>query len=210
MTFIDYIQSFDIAVLDQIQKFFRNTSTNIFWKIISFFGDGGIFLLALGAILLLFRKTRKGGLAMLIAIAAGFLIGNLIIKNAVARTRPYDLINLMAPHLAVEKLSDKSFPSGHTMAALGGAMAMFYVDRKRGIPLVILAVLIMISRLHLYVHYPSDIIGGAVIALCTSFIGFVAAEHIMTRIEPWLDGKIDLLKAKLQRKNKVIDDERRQ
>ena len=200
MTFIDCLQSFDISVLDRLQSAFRGSFADGFWKFISFFGDGGIFLLVLAAILLLFKKTRKGGLAMLIAITIGFIVGNLIIKNAVARERPYDVISLMAPHLAVEKLADKSFPSGHTMASLGGALALFYVNRKQGLPLVVLSILIMISRLHLYVHYPSDIIGGAVIALCTSFIGFIAAEHIMARIEPWLDGKLATLKAKLSRK----------
>lgn len=194
MDFIDAIQSFDLSVLDRIQQGFRGSFADGMWKFITLFGEGGIFWIAVGVVLLLFRRTRKGGLAMLIAIAAGFLISNIILKNAVARIRPYD-VNTLLP-LAVKRLSDFSFPSGHTTASLSAGLALLYVDRKIGIPAFVLGVLISISRLHLYVHYPSDVLAAVCVALITSLIGFIAAELIMRKFEPWFDGKINALKAR--------------
>ncbi len=194
MNFIDAIQSFDITILDWIQSTFRSDFSDVLWKIITMFSEGGVFWLVLGAIFLFFRRTRKGGLAMLIAVAAGFLITNLVIKNAVARIRPYDVSTLVP--LAVKRLSDYSFPSGHTTAAMSASLALLYVDRKIGIPAVILGLLISVSRLHLYVHYPSDILAAIVLALVTSLIGFIAAEFITRKFEPWLAAKLEALRAK--------------
>ena len=183
MGFVELVQSYDIYVLDLIHRIFVNSATNTFWKIITMFGDEGIFWLALGLLLVVFRRTRKDGTAMLIAIAGGFIVGNLVLKNAVGRIRPYD-VNLLVP-VVVEHLSDYSFPSGHTMASLGAALALFYREKKFGIPAIVLAVLIMISRLHLYVHYPSDVLGGAIIALFSSLAGFLISELLFN----WLSGK---------------------
>lgn len=194
MNYFDAIQSFDIEILDRLGDVCRNSFGDGFWKVVTLLGDKGIFWIALAAVLLLFRRTRKGGLAVGIAILTGFLVGNLVLKNWIARIRPYDVNTWYM--LTVKRLSDFSFPSGHTMASLGGSLALFYVNKKYGTPAVIMAVMIMFSRLYLYVHYPSDILGGIVIALFTSLFGFVAAELIMQRFEPWFENKIDGLKAK--------------
>ena len=66
-----------------------------------------------------------------------------------------------------------SFPSGHTCASIGAALAMYpFLERKWGIPLVILAVLISLSRLYVGVHYPSDVIVGMVIGTLIALILF--------------------------------------
>jgi len=184
MGFLELIQSYDIFILDVIHKAFVNDATNAFWKIITMFGDAGIFWLALSLLLVVFRRTRKDGTAMLFAVMIGFIVGNMVLKNAVGRIRPYD-VNLLVP-IAVEHLSDYSFPSGHTMASLGAAIALFYREKKYGIPALVLAVLVAISRLHLYVHYPSDVLGGVIIALCSSLLGFIISELLFN----WLSRKM--------------------
>lgn len=194
MNFIDAIQSFDITILDGFQSAFRSGASDGIWKFLTMFGEGGIFWLGLAAIFLLFRRTRKGGLAMLVAISLGFLLSNIILKNAVARIRPYDVSTLVP--LAVKRLSDFSFPSGHTTASVSAALALFYVDRKFGTPALVLAGLVAISRLHLYVHYPSDVIAAAAVALLTSLAGFIVAELVMCRFEPWFDAKLEAHRAR--------------
>ena len=179
MGFTELIQSYDIYMLDVIHKIFVNGGTNAFWKIVTLFGDDGIFWIALGLLLVVFRRTRKDGTAMLIAIVTGFIVGNMVLKNAVGRIRPYD-VNLLVP-VVVEHLSDYSFPSGHTMASLGAALALFYREKKAGIPAVVLAVLIMVSRLHLYVHYPSDVLGGLIVGTIAGVIATLISEHVIPK-----------------------------
>ena len=63
----------------------------------------------------------------------------------------------------IEKQSDYSFPSGHTAASFAAAVILFLqLPKKYGIPALILAVLISFSRLYLGVHYPTDVLAGAV------------------------------------------------
>ena len=176
MNIIDLIQSFDLYVLNAIHKAFSGSFSDVFWKIITWFGEDGLFWIGLSLLLLIPKKTRKWGGAMFLAICVGYVVGNVILKNAVGRIRPYD-VNQLFP-LTVEHLSDYSFPSGHTMAAMGAAIALLYENKKAGIPAVILGVLIMYSRLHLYVHYPSDVLGGAIVALFSSLAGFIMCELI--------------------------------
>ena len=59
--------------------------------IITLFGDKGIFWIAAALLLIIIKKTRKTGVMMGTALLLGLIIGNLILKNAVARTRPYDV-----------------------------------------------------------------------------------------------------------------------
>lgn len=60
-----------------------------FLRIVSVLGNGGAVFLAAVAVLLLFRQTRKTGTAALIALLTGVILTNLILKNAVARERPF-------------------------------------------------------------------------------------------------------------------------
>ena len=102
------------------------------------------------------------------ALAIGALITNVALKNIIARIRPYEVVEGLK--LLIEPQSDFSFPSGHTCASIGAALAMYpFLERKWGIPLVILAVLISLSRLYVGVHYPTDVLGGAVVGVLAAW-----------------------------------------
>ena len=75
-----------------------------------------------------------------------------------------------------------SFPSGHTCASIGAALAMYpFLERKWGIPLVILAVLISLSRLYVGVHYPTDVLGGAVVGAFAAWGAVRIVKHGLVR-----------------------------
>ena len=89
-------------------------------------------------------------------------------QKHIARIRPYEVVEGLK--LLIEPQSDFSFPSGHTCASIGAALAMYpFLERKWGIPLVILAVLISLSRLYVGVHYPTDVLGGAVVGVLAAW-----------------------------------------
>lgn len=163
---LDAIQSMDFAVLDWIQETIACPALDAFFSFITHFGDAGIFWIIVGIVLLCFKKTRKAGFCLLIAISIGFLVSNLILKPWVARTRPYDINT--AINLLISKPSDFSFPSGHTTASIASALAILYHHKKAGIGALVLAILVALSRLYLYVHFPTDVLVGAIVGTLAS------------------------------------------
>ena len=97
------------------------------------------------------------------------LITNLLIKNAVARPRPFDTYTQIIPLITRPK--DYSFPSGHTCASFAVALVCLrMLPGKWGILPVVLAGMIAFSRLYLGVHYPGDVLAGFLVALLTSTV----------------------------------------
>lgn len=138
-------------------------------------GDGGaVWLLAAGGMLCT-KKYRRQGLILLAALAAGVLVGNVCLKNLIARPRPCWLDNSV--RLLVSSPTDYSFPSGHTLSSAIGAAVLTKTDRRLGWAAIPIAAVIAFSRLYLFVHYPSDILAGAVLGAA---IG-LAAHRIGTR-----------------------------
>ena len=130
---------------------------------ITAFGEGGIFWIAIGVVCLMFKNQRKMGLQLLLSMLGTFILGNLIIKNLVARPRPCDID--AAVTLLLSRPHGHSFPSGHTINSMVAAVALFLNNKKIGIPAIILATLIGFSRMYLFVHFPTDVIAGIVIAV---------------------------------------------
>lgn len=139
---------------------------------VSTIGNAGIFWILVGLLLLIPKRYRKGGLQMLMAMALAFIVGNLILKNVIARERPCWIDPSVA--LLVASPSDYSFPSGHSMNGFAGAVSLLCIDRRLGIPAVVLASVIAFSRLYLFVHFPTDVLVGTAIgigaALLVNFI----------------------------------------
>ena len=178
MGILEWIHNMDAQILLFIQQYLRNDMFNWFWKGITFLGDGGWFWIVLGLGLLIPRKTRKAGIAALLALVLGALITNLGLKKLVARIRPYDSVEGLVPLVA--RLKDYSFPSGHTCASFACATVYYKLHPgKWGKAALILAVLIALSRLYVGVHYPTDVLAGGIVG----WISAVAALGIVRRYE---------------------------
>ncbi len=134
-------------------------------------GDAGIIWIVLSIVLLLIPKTRKSGAVMVAALVVDVLLCNIVLKNLVARTRPYDVNT--GVHLLVAKLHDYSFPSGHTAASFASVTALYLAGEKKLWKFaLVLACLIAISRLYLYVHYPTDVLGGILFGVISGYLGY--------------------------------------
>ena len=115
-------------------------------------------------------KYRKAGLTMGLALIFCLLIGNLTLKPLIARPRPYTYFPEMT--LLIAPLADYSCPSGHTFASFASATALFLHHKKWGIAAYSLAAVIAFTRLYLYVHFPTDILGGIALGIFNGWIAY--------------------------------------
>lgn len=158
-----------------------------FLTLVTHMGKGGIFLIFLSLVLIVFRPTRRYGTAMLLAISIGALITNVCFKPLAARPRPYvytghafydrfhEIWLMMGQHTE----SDKSFPSGHMTAAMAASTAVFLRGKRRiSWTAFFFAFFMGVSRIYLGVHYTTDVIGGIV----TGGIGGIAGYYLSRRI----------------------------
>lgn len=157
----------------EILNFFQELHTPVLTWIMraaSRLGDAGFIWILLAVILLLIPKTRKIGMLVSVALILDVITCNLILKPLVARTRPYDVNTAIELLIAAPK--DFSFPSGHTAASFAAVSALWFTKEKKfWIPVLVLAVLIAFSRMYFYVHYPTDVLGGALLGI---FCGWMA------------------------------------
>lgn len=164
-----------------VQENLRFEFMNPIWKFITSLGDEGIVPIALCILLIIFKKTRKVGITAGTSLALEAILINLTIKKIVGRTRPY-VVNEAIEYIT-KRPSDNSFPSGHTGCMFAVASVLFYMlPKKVGIPAMVVASLVGISRLYVGVHYPTDIIGGFIIGMFTGFIAKLIVEKIEQKI----------------------------
>ena len=154
---------------DQFLLFLQeNVRSDVLTPIMTFItrlGDKGLFWIATAIILCCFKKTRPLGIMAGISLVFSVLINNAILKNLVARPRPYlpETVGGKGLILLIEEQHDWSFPSGHSGASFAAAVVYLVKGPKKlGIPSIILAALIAFSRLYVGVHYPTDVIAGII------------------------------------------------
>ena len=163
---------FEFAFLDWLYQF-RNPVMNTISIFFDYAGAHGEIWIAFTLLLLLFRRTRKAGFAMAVALVLYMAAGHFFLKPLFARPRPCDVNTAIT--ILVKRPHGHSFPSGHTASAFAAAFALWLQNRKLGVPALVLAAFIAFTRLYLYVHFPTDVLGGAVlgIALGTAASAFV-------------------------------------
>ena len=146
-------------ILLWIQEFLRNPVLDNIVVAITHLGDTAVIWIVLTVVLLAFKKTRGIGMATALALLFSLLITNILLKNLVARIRPYEIVEGLT--ILISKQVDYSFPSGHTSSSVAAALAIWRnAPRKYGIAAIVLAMLISLSRLYVGVHYPTDVLGG--------------------------------------------------
>lgn len=165
-------EAFDLPILLWLQEHFNGDLINSFWNVITFFGSRGWFWIALAVLLVIIPRTRYMGIPAVISFVITGGINSVILKNLIGRIRPFNYSDLIIP--AVGELPDSSsFPSGHTATSFAVALILLRADKRIGIPAVIFASLIAVSRMFLRVHYPSDVIAGFLLAFAVSTIVWI-------------------------------------
>lgn len=130
-------------------------------------GSYGQLWVIVGAALLIPKKTRRTGIAVLVSYVGVFIFGQLILKHLFDRPRPCQIDQAFT--LLVERPSSSSFPSTHSAWAFGAATAIFMRYRKTGIAVFVAAFLIAFSRMYLFLHFPTDVLCGMILGILLGF-----------------------------------------
>lgn len=174
----------ELGILDWISVHCHTEFLDTVMPVITWFGDKGLLWIILGLGILIFQKGKRDtGFRVLFALLLGVLICNLLLKNAVDRIRPFMLKD--AVQLLVTPPGDPSFPSGHTTAAFAAASVLIRDHWKGRWIVLIAASLVAFSRLYLYVHFPTDVLCGALIGV---FCGWLSCLLWQKAIGPhWMN-----------------------
>ena len=172
-----------------------------FMKFISFFAHDGLCMFALGAILMLFRRTRKLGVCVFLAVCCGGLITNITVKPLIARTRPYANMEhlgatvkewwIMVGEARKGEGIFSSFPSGHTTSATAAMLGLFLASNKKKFtwPVLIFPFLMGVSRIYLMVHYPSDVLAGLVCGALGAIGAYFLTKLMFAKVQQHKDKK---------------------
>lgn len=169
------MQMAELAVLDWIQVHLRCGLLDVLMPAVSWTCNHGELWILLALCLLAVKRYRRQGWTVALALVLDLVCCNMLLKPLVGRIRPF------AVNTAVELLTapplDASFPSGHTAVSFAAAFALRAAGRPLWKPALAAAVVIAFSRLYLYVHWPTDILGGALLG---AFLGWAAGEIVKT------------------------------
>ena len=142
-------------------------------------GTYGQLWLIIAALLLIFKKTRKAGISVLIAYLAVYLLGQIVLKQLISRPRPCQIDQTFA--MLVARPSSSSFPSTHSAWAFGAATAIFMQHRKLGAAAYAVAALIAFSRLYMFLHFPTDVLFGTALGIALGVLAHWITKALWKR-----------------------------
>lgn len=170
----------DFPILYAIQTLRCDILDNIILAITKIAGDYGQIWLALAVVLLIFKKTRKSGIAILIGYALVYVSGQFVLKDLIARARPCHIDETV--ELLISRPSSYSCPSTHSAWAFAAAISVLAYHKKAGVGVIAAALIIMFSRLYLFVHFPTDVLFGAALGAVCGYIGCLVTDFVFKKI----------------------------
>ncbi len=167
---LEIISTYDWAVLHWIHNTLTCAVLDYLMPKITELGNGGIIWILVGVVLIATKQYRRYGIILIVGLVLGVMVGNVFLKNLIARSRPCWIDHSVA--LLIAKPLDYSFPQGHTLASVIAATILTLSNKKFGYIAIPLAILIAFSRLYLYVHFPSDVLVAGFIGVTIGLLVF--------------------------------------
>ena len=159
----------DLAILYGIQQVIGCPFLDALMPVITACGDHGLIWIVVGIVLLIIPKTRRWGVTLLVTLGITWVICEFGVKELLARPRPFvvdpSYVLLIAPP------SGYSLPSGHTLTRAP-------IARGWKVAAWVAAIAIAFSRLYLFVHFPTDVLAGAVIGVLAGLLGVYISNRV--------------------------------
>lgn len=178
---LEIIAGWDGQILLWIQESLRAGAADRWMVLWTALGNGGVIWICAAGLMLLFPRTRRAGVLAFTGLLINLLIVNVLLKPLVARARPWLVVEGLKPLLFSD--DHHSFPSGHTSAAFAFAAAVSAGMKLRWVKVLVFAaaVLMGISRLYVGVHFPTDVLAGAVIGSLCGLLASVLVRKLSER-----------------------------
>lgn len=207
--FFDSFLPLDLSVFQWVQGI-RSPILTALMKVITTLGDEGILFIVIALVLLVTKKYRKIGFAMLAALAVMLVCNNFVLKETFSRERPFNLYATFPEKYAewggeaakyiypdmVKAPHSYSFPSGHTSSAFAAGVAILCYNRKAGIPATLFAFVMGFTRIYVGVHYTTDVISAAIVGIIYALLGVLLTKYLF----PVAERILDKVTAKLKKK----------
>ena len=174
----------ELEILHWFESLHNPILDAIMYAITSLGNAGAIWIImALVFVTVLRKNYGKAGWSMAIGLILSLIMCNLVMKNAFARVRPFDVDPTFENLFGIfDGIDDWSFPSGHTSASFAAAAALFMWKKKEGIAAIVLATVIAFTRLYLTVHYPSDVLVSVVLGTLYGVAGALIVKYISAKM----------------------------
>ncbi len=144
----------------------RNDTLNRYMIAITHLGTGGAIWL-FTVFILFYLGFRIESINIILALIFNGIVCNIFLKNTLKRKRPSWISKV---ELLIKNPTDFSFPSGHASSSFAAALTIYFYFKGMGIVFIVIAILIAFSRIYHFVHYPSDVIIGAIIGMIIAFL----------------------------------------
>src|SRR5687768_6669709 len=151
--------TFDATLLDFVMQLRRPWLDDVM-VVASALGAGGFVWIIFGTIAGIFPNNTAAMWRLWLAVAVAFLIVDDVVKPLFERPRPFEVVDV---RLIDARPLSASFPSAHAAMAAAGALAGTRMMPAAGVALWPLAILVIASRVYLGVHWPTDVIIGALL-----------------------------------------------
>lgn len=163
------MNTFEIELIHQLRKISNKFFDSIF-EFITLLGEQYALIIIIAFVIFVINKEKGQRIAYTILMS---MCLNGVFKNFVKRTRPFK-VDPTLNSVRIETATGFSFPSGHTQNASTAYFSLSKEFKKKYVLIIaiVLVSLIALSRVWLGVHYPSDVIVGAILGILSVIISF--------------------------------------
>ncbi|MFA6317193.1 MAG: phosphatase PAP2 family protein [Elusimicrobiota bacterium] len=178
---LDFLSRVDRALFDLVNRDWTHPWLDAFFPWLTELDRSRVFLFGAVPVLLGFWVYRQKGRAVKIILATALAVGFCdavsyrFIKPAVARSRP----SIFFSTIRTTRHTGWSFPSNHSANTFAGATVLAMAVPGAGVPAFGVAALVAYSRVYCGVHYPFDVLAGALLGLLGGGLVGAGLQHFM-------------------------------